>query len=55
MERETFEEIAVRVVAEHGRKTETEGWISVDGKSETQRIWLVIDAIIKELDRRAKL
>jgi hypothetical protein len=52
---ETFEEIAVRVLMEHDQKTRVEGWISVDGKSETQKIWLVIDAIIKELDRRAKL
>jgi hypothetical protein len=49
---ETFEEIAVRVCMEYEQKKRPEGWISVDGRSEIEMIWLVINAIIKELDRR---
>jgi hypothetical protein len=52
---ETFQEIAVRVLMEHEEKKRREGWIAVDGRSEIERIWLVINAITKELDKRAKL
>lgn len=53
MSDETFEQIAVRVCAELDQKLRR-GWITVDGRSEIEKIWVVLDAIIKELDRRAK-
>jgi hypothetical protein len=51
--RETFEMIAVKVCQEYEKQHPSGAlqWNTASG-SETQKIWLVIDAIIKELDRR---
>jgi hypothetical protein len=49
---ETFEQIALRICTEYQQKRQFTGWITVDGRSDIEMIWLVIDAITKELDRR---
>jgi hypothetical protein len=49
---ETFEQIVLRVCTKYQQEKKYGGWITIDGRSETEMIWLVIDAIIKELDRR---
>jgi late competence protein required for DNA uptake (superfamily II DNA/RNA helicase) len=54
MEKETFKQIATRVCMEFQEKKRLIGWITIDGKSETEMIWAVINAITDELDRRDK-